>query len=693
MAQKKKNNVLDKKVKVEGHKFTIKQLLIIVLIIALVGAGFCTYCYFKPFVDMYLLGDNEITVRKGEDYEEPGWVFTYNFREVDSENVNVSYKDIYNVELEEVNTDVVGTYVITYDFNYKKASKKLQRYVKVVAPDLDISLKGGNSINVPLNGSYTNEGITLLVNDKEVIPDAVEVKIEDALGNEVSSIDTTVEGTYTITYTVTYGTYTATATQYVVVAVPHLDLILNGGNVINISKNGTYNELGCVLKVNGVEATPDSLTITFKDSADNTLAAIDTSVPGTYKVIYEATFATYKATVTREVIVEDVVETEELSIHFLELGNENTGDSVYIKAGKTDILIDAGSKYTSAETIKSYVDTYCTDGKLEYVIATHNHTDHVAGFAGNSSSSAKNFKGEVVGKTGLFYYYDIGTLIDFNYAEAKKTGGSPEQLLNKEQVSSDFGSSTLYGKYLRAREYAISQGTNYYTAGECFNSENGASRVYKLSENITLEILYNYYYFNSGTNQNDYSVCSMLTYGDKHFMFTGDLELDGEERMAAYYDGSTPEKTLPHVDLFKAGHHGSNTSSNECLLEKITPDIVCVCCCAGSIEYTVNRVNTFPTQLFIDRISKYTDKVYVTSAYDETAGTFVSLNGNIVVSYSGIEIKVKGSKNSTILKDSEWFSGTVYEKSDGTIGSGLTYYTAETEGITAVPRRVWPTTA
>ena len=64
---KKKNNVLNKKVKIEGHKFTVKQLLIIILVVALIGAGFCTYCYFRPFVDIYLLGDQNITLKKGEE--------------------------------------------------------------------------------------------------------------------------------------------------------------------------------------------------------------------------------------------------------------------------------------------------------------------------------------------------------------------------------------------------------------------------------------------------------------------------------------------------------------------------------------------------------------------------------------------------------------------------------------------------
>ena len=119
---KKKNNIIDKKVKVEGHKFTIKQLLIIILVVALIGAGFCTYCYFRPFVDIYLLGDQNITLKKGEEYQEPGWVFTYNFIEVDHDYVDVTYKDTHNVELDNIDANTIGTYIITYHFNYKKAT-------------------------------------------------------------------------------------------------------------------------------------------------------------------------------------------------------------------------------------------------------------------------------------------------------------------------------------------------------------------------------------------------------------------------------------------------------------------------------------------------------------------------------------------------------------------------------------------
>ena len=48
---------------------------------------------------------------------------------------------------------------------------------------------------------------------------------------------------------------------------------------------------------------------------------------------------------------DSVVVEGDLEIHFLELGNKYTGDCTYVRAGENDILIDAGSKVSSIETI------------------------------------------------------------------------------------------------------------------------------------------------------------------------------------------------------------------------------------------------------------------------------------------------------------------------------------------------------
>lgn len=285
----------------------------------------------------------------------------------------------------------------------------------------------------------------------------------------------------------------------------------------------------------------------------------------------------------------ETIKNEDLSIHFLELGSWNTGDSIYIKAGETDILIDAGSVGASAETIAKYVDQYCEDGKLEYVIATHAHKDHIAGFVGTSSVK------------GIFERYKCDNIIQF-----ARTDSTTE----------------LYNNYVAARDKQKAQGANVYTALQCWNNADGAKRSYQLSDNVTMDVLYQKYYEEKASTENNYSVCVMLNQGDNHYLFTGDLEKAGETSLAE-------NNSLPECVLYKAGHHGSKTSSHDVLLKAIKPQIVCVCCCAGTDEYTKTPENMFPTQEFVDRIAPYTDKVYVTTVGGENK-TFSSMNGNIV---------------------------------------------------------------
>ena len=327
----------------------------------------------------------------------------------------------------------------------------------------------------------------------------------------------------------------------------------------------------------------------------------------------------------------DVYYSGGLSIHFLELGNGKSGDCIYIKAGENDILVDGGSRTGSVETIKKYVDNYCFDGVLEYVIVTHADRDHIACFAGDNTNKS------------IFDYYKCDTIIDFNLTNKDNTGTS------------------TYSRYLQKRDEEVKKdGAKHYTALDCWKERNGAKRVYELAGNITLEILYNYYYENKSSDENNYSVCFMLKQGDRNFLFTGDLEKDGEDRLV-------DNNELSQVELFKAGHHGSKTSSNEKLLKVIKPKIVCVCCCAGSVEYLTNKEqnlsNSFPTQDFINRIALYTDKVYVTTMIDVVfngekyvdSGDYKLMNGNIVVTAKRSGVTVECSNNNTVLKDTEWF--------------------------------------
>ncbi len=306
----------------------------------------------------------------------------------------------------------------------------------------------------------------------------------------------------------------------------------------------------------------------------------------------------------------------DLVINFLELGNKYTGDCTYIKAGENDILIDAGSKTSSVGTIDSFLKKNVSDGVLEYVIVTHAHEDHYAGFATNE------------GADSLFDLYECEVIIDFSRAKE------------------DTKDNKIYKNYIRERDAEVANGAKHYTAEQCM-TENKSK--FDLGSGIELEILDSYFYYNVADNENDHSVCAMINQGDRHFLFTGDLEKKGEEKLVEMNE-------LPKVTVYKAGHHGSKTSSHNVLLDVIQPEIVCVCCCCGSPEYTKDNDNQFPTQEFIDRIAPHTDRVYVTTlCVDYANDKFESMNGNIKITSGSNGVKVKCSKSNTLLKDTEWF--------------------------------------
>jgi competence protein ComEC len=311
----------------------------------------------------------------------------------------------------------------------------------------------------------------------------------------------------------------------------------------------------------------------------------------------------------------------DLSIHFLELGNKFTGDCVYINYGTIDILIDAGSRTSSSSTITRYIKNYIQDDKIEYVIATHAHQDHIAGFY-----STKTTK-------GVLDSFEIGTIIDY-------------PLTNSDTVTRT--------NYENTRDKLVRNGTEHYTALDCYNNVGGAQSEYILGQGVKLEILYQPFYESKTSNENNYSVCVMITQDDKQYLFTGDLEAEGESGLVDHYE---KEGGLGKCVLYKGGHHGSSTSSTNKLLNMIKPEYVVVCTCAGTSEYTNSVPNQFPTQAFIDRIAPHTDKEYVTTLItDYKNNKYRPLNGNVVfvVSANG-DMTVVCSNNDKILKDTDWF--------------------------------------
>lgn len=72
------------------------------------------------------------------------------------------------------------------------------------------------------------------------------------------------------------------------------------------------------------------------------------------------------------------------------------------------------------------------------------------------------------------------------------------------------------------------------------------------------------------SDANDASIGIFLTFGDTSFVFTGDAEGAEKDIVSNGIDID--------ADVYKAGHHGSRTSSCEELLKKVSPEYVVISC-------------------------------------------------------------------------------------------------------------------
>lgn len=76
----------------------------------------------------------------------------------------------------------------------------------------------------------------------------------------------------------------------------------------------------------------------------------------------------------------------------------------------------------------------------------------------------------------------------------------------------------------------------------------------------------------SHEDANDMSIVLQVTCGETKFLFTGDAEADEEGDMANVYGDRLKS------DVYKVGHHGSSTASNEPFLSYVNPTYAVISC-------------------------------------------------------------------------------------------------------------------
>lgn len=124
---------------------------------------------------------------------------------------------------------------------------------------------------------------------------------------------------------------------------------------------------------------------------------------------------------------------------------------------------------------------------------------------------------------------------------------------------------------------------------------------------------------NPGSNKlqsdNNSSIVLMLEAYNYHFLFTGDLEKEGEKDILAH-------EKLPIIDVLKVGHHGSRSSTSSDLLEQIHPVVSII---------SAGRNNRFghPHKETIEALERFKSDVYRT---DEQGAIQITLSeGSMIV--------------------------------------------------------------
>ena len=191
-----------------------------------------------------------------------------------------------------------------------------------------------------------------------------------------------------------------------------------------------------------------------------------------------------------------------LKVHYLDVGQ---GDSIFVELPNNEtMLIDAAESYQS-ENIINYLKNLNYQ-KIDYVIGTHPHTDHIGGL--------KN----------IINTFEIGKIYMPKVVSTTKTY---ESLL-----------MTIKDKNLKI---------------------NTAKAGTSIIDTDTLKINILAPNNSTYTELNNYSVVTKITYGTTKLLFMGDAEKLSENEI----------KENVTADVIKIGHHGSNTSSSIDFIKKV----------------------------------------------------------------------------------------------------------------------------
>lgn len=247
-------------------------------------------------------------------------------------------------------------------------------------------------------------------------------------------------------------------------------------------------------------------------------------------------------------------------IHFIDVGR---GDCILIKLPTNQtMLIDTGEEEYSlrvCEYITQYMIAEDMD-KVDYFLITHPDTDHIGG----ALKIMQTFK--VVN----FLRPPVISISEY------ERGLYPE-----------YGYDETY-TYDNVINYAYQNQITMHFAIDGMSLNLGECKITCLSPTEEVK-----------QSSNNYSVVLMIEYQNKKFLFMGDCENSIESRIVDKYGNNL------NADLLKVGHHGSNTSTSQKLLDAVKPQYA-VISTDGNSQY-------FPNAKVIERLNNANSQVLSTA--------------------------------------------------------------------------------
>lgn len=298
---------------------------------------------------------------------------------------------------------------------------------------------------------------------------------------------------------------------------------------------------------------------------------------------------------------------------------------------------------------------YLILGVIALVATIFTNCENTEGFKiknifNSSSSASKEESGKNISEDLQVHFVDVGKA-DFIYikfknhniiidAADKEPNNIVTEYLKKQDVSridlavishahrDHIGQMAEVIKNFSVEKFVMSEipesliptGRTYEKMLRALKEKEVDSKIAKVGENFEIEGLKIEVLgpVKPGKNLNDTSLVLKMTYKNVSFLFTGDAEKAEESDII---DAGYNLK----ADVLKVGHHGSRTSSCENFLKKVSPKF-------AVISVGPDKSN-LPKEEILKRIEKYCKNIHRTD-----------LNGNIIISTNGKNIKIKDEK-------------------------------------------------